>query len=401
MKTQEHGRRRFLKEGATLAGMALGVGAARSASGQTPQSEISAAEILAYGKRSRFVGSARVPAPGLPRVWLNPLQDSAGIITPSGLFFVNTHFDIPDIDPRRHRLLIHGMVERPLFFSVAELKRLPFVSRIHFVDCVTNGSDRRDVSKTVQHSHGRFGCSEWTGVPLSLLLKETGLQQGARWVVAESADSGQWQRCIPLEKALDDCMVAYGQNGEPLRPEQGFPLRFLVPGWEGNINLKWLKRIKVVDVPYLEMPPKQPVSGHWEFEQQVASVITVPSGGQRLAGRGFFEITGLAWSGAGAVRRVEISTDGGRNWKDAQLQNPVLPKAATRFLFPWNWGGEAALLQSRATDDAGNVQPTLAALSQTRGVSLDHWRSHNLPTHTGAVQSWEVTRDGNVEKIYA
>ena len=294
------------------------------------------------------------------------------------------------------------MVERQLFFTLDELKRFPSVSRIHFVECVANSmSAYFPASKTVQHTHGKFGCSEWTGVPLSVLLEEVGAQKGASWLVAESADAGKWLRCIPMQKALEDGMVAYAQNGEPLRPEQGFPLRLLVPGWEGNINLKWLRRLKVVDEPYLSNVPNPPVNGHWQWEQQVKSVITFPSGEQQLFGRGFYEITGLAWSGGGLVLRVEVSTDGGRTWTDAQLQEPRLPKAATRFRLPWNWDGRDAVLQSRATDELGKIQPALAELSKGRGVSLDFWKSNNMPLHTGAIQSWEVTRDGKVQNIIA
>ena len=340
---------------------------------------------------------------------MTPLQDSIGIITPSSLHYVTTHgYDPPDIDPRQHRLLIHGMVDRPLIFTLEELKRLPSVSRIHFLECAGNSDlDRDDQAnaETVQETHGQTSCSEWTGVLLSLLLKEAGVQKGASWLVAEGADAGKHTKSIPLEKAMDDVLVAYGQNGEAVRPEQGYPLRLLVPGWEGISNVKWLRRIKVVDQPYMTKwestmyaSLRPDGKARWfQFEMGPKSVITFPSGGQRLPGRGFYEITGLAWSGGGAIRRVEVSTDGGRTWKDAQLQEPVLRMAHTRFRFPWNWDGEEAVLQSRCTDERGDVQPTLAELGKIWGVNPDYWQSTtNRINHFNAIQPWKVTRDGSV-----
>ena len=415
MKTQGLGRRRFLKEGVGLAGLA--VGAMRSASGQTLGSAIPEARPLdslrAYGERSRFVDSVRTPVEGKPvpfytKLTLTPLQDSIGIITPSALHFVSSHgFDPPEIDPRQHRLMIHGMVDRPLIFTVEELQRLPSVSRIHGIECAGNSylflADRK--AKTVQETHGKTSCSEWTGVLLSLLLREAGVQKGGNWIVAEGAEAGKHSMSIPLEKGMDDVIVAYGQNGEPVRPEQGYPLRLVIPGWEGTRNIKWLRRIKVGDQPYMTKfestgyPSLRPdgKSRWFLFEMGPKSVITFPSGEQRLPGRGFYEITGLAWSGRGAIRRVEVSTDGGRSWKDAQLQEPVLRIAHTRFRFPWNWDGEEAMLQCRCTDDLGDVQPSLAELGKLWGVKPDYWLSTtNFTNHFNAIQPWKVNRDGSV-----
>ena len=411
MNAKKHGRRRFLKEGAALAGLAAG--AIRSASGQTLGSEIPEKrpqDLRAYGERSRFENSVRTPDGTFsPREgWSTPLQDSIGIITPSALHFTVVRFrnDPPDIDPRQHRLLIHGLVDRPLILTLEELKRLPSVSRIHFIECANNSfQSTKGKAETVQQTHGSTSCSEWTGVPLSLLLQETGVQKGASWLLAEAADAGKHTKSIPLEKATEDVLVAYGQNGEALRREQGYPFRLVVPGCEGVSNVKWLRRIKVVDQPYmgkLETTgyPRLMADGkaRWfQFEMGPKSVITRPSGGQRLPSRGFYEITGLAWSGAGAIRRVEVSTDGGRTWKDAQLQKPVLRKAHTRFRLAWTWDGEEAVLQSRCTDELGQVQPTLAELGKSWGVDLDYLLSPATRfNHLNFIQPWRVTRDGSV-----
>ncbi|HLA39097.1 MAG TPA: sulfite dehydrogenase, partial [Candidatus Glassbacteria bacterium] len=334
------------------------------------------------GERSRFENAGRLLGLFGPRT---PLQDSVGIITPSALHFMAAHgYDPPDLDPRQHRLLIHGLVDRPLIFTLEDLKCLPSVSRIHFLECGgnTTPSTWKSRDATVQETHGYTGCSEWTGVPLSVLLQEAGLQKGAGWLVAEGAEPGKHAKSFPMEKVMADVLVAYGQNGEALRPEQGYPFRLVVPGWVGINNVKWLRRIKVVDqfystkwetAGYANM--RRDGKAHRQLEMGPKSVITRPSGGQRLPGRGFYEITGLAWSGWGAIRRVEVSTDGGRTWKDAHLQEPVHRMAHARFRFPWTWNGEEAVLQSRSTDELGQVQPTLAEFSGIWGVNLDFWLS--------------------------
>jgi sulfane dehydrogenase subunit SoxC len=427
MNSEQNDRRRFLKDSAALA--ALAVGGIRSASGQTPgygTPEVSPRDTRAYGERSRFEKSTRKLGSdpltreedpfGLGIIARSPLQDQTGIITPAPLHYVVSRYwgsarAAPDIDPRQHRLLIHGMVDRPLIFTLEELKRLPRVSRIHFVECASNSGSHASIElsglhgKTVQETHGWTSCSEWSGVPLSRLLLEAGVQKGAGWLIAEGADPRHHYRSIPMEKAMDDCLVCYGQNGEAVRPDQGYPLRLLVPGFEGVTNVKWLRRIKVVDQPYM---PRLEATGYtslkpdgigrwFQFEMPPISVITLPSGGQRLPSRGFYEISGLAWSGSGAIRRVEVSTDGGRNWKDAQLQEPVHRKAHTLFHVPWNWDGEEAVLQSRCTDELDAVQPTLAELSKFWGVSLDYWqKTNNYISHFNPIWSWKVTRDGGV-----
>jgi sulfane dehydrogenase subunit SoxC len=425
MDSKRPSRRGFLKNGAALAGLA--VGAARSASAQTSGAQTSGSEatsqasgkfiketkdMIAYGDRSRFVTSIRIPTEGRPSPDVfgltfhvtTPLQDSYGIITPSSLHYTATHRGtfIPDIDPREHRLMIHGMVDRPLIYTMDELKRLPFVSRIHFIECLGNRPNAQ--ATTVQQTHGLTSCAEWTGVPLSILLKEAGIHNGASWIVAEGAEEIKGASSIPLAKALDDCLVAYGQNGEPVRPQQGFPLRLLVPGFEGIYQIKYLRRIKVVDRYYMTYDDY----GHINPDPKTAaltaqlgpkSVITFPSGGQQLPGRGFYEISGLAWSGSGAIRKVEVSTDGGRSWKEAEIRGTAYRMAHTRFGFHWNWDGTESVLMSRCTDDLGQVQPTRAEMAKYFNVPYD--KSFRVRGADNSVQPWRVASDGNVHNALA
>lgn len=409
-------RRRLLKGGAAIAGLAIG--GRRLAMAQTPAVATPATNTTGakpYSERSRFETAIRRPDGVGTRK--TPLQDSMGIITPSEFFFGTQHgAPTPDIDPLEHRFMIHGMVDRPLVFTVEDLKRLPSVSRIHFIECHGNSSPTfhggKDTAShadevTVQETHGRTSCAEWTGTPLSLLLREVGVQKGASWLVAEGADQFKHAASIPLEKAMDDVLVVYGQNGEALRREQGYPLRLLVPGFEGIRNVKWLRRIKLGDEPFMTKLESAGYSrtrlsdgkSRWfQLEMGPKSVITRPSGGQQLAAPGFYEISGLAWSGAGAIRRVEVSTDGGRNWKNAVLQNPVLRMAHTRFRLPWTWDGEETVIQSRCFDEAGQTQPTLSEMSKVWGVDSNYWRSTtNIIGHFNPVHPWRVKRDGGIE----
>jgi sulfane dehydrogenase subunit SoxC len=291
-----------------------------------------------------------------------------GIITPAALHYEVCRGGIPNIDPRKHRLLIHGMVDRPLILTMDDLRRLPSTSRIFFLECAGNSRSewRGANAPKVQFTHGLTSCTEWTGVALSLLLREAGAQKGAAWIVAEGGDATGNERSIPMAKAMDDVLVAYGQNGEALRPGNGYPLRLMVPGWEGNVNTKWLRRIKVVDKPYMTrmestdhtslMPDGK--ARQFLFVMEAKSVITFPSGTQHLPGPGVYEITGLAWSGRGLVRRVEVSADGGKTWRDARLQQPVLRFAHVRFRLDWRWDGREAVLQSRCIDETGGAEST-------------------------------------------
>ena len=399
-------RRRFL----TACAAAAALGAVQSATRQSEAAETkSLKDLIAYGDRSRYVTSRRVavdsrPSPdefGLTFHVLAPLQDTVGIITPSSLHFIGTHRGsiVPDIDPNQHRLLIHGLVDRPLEFSMDDLKRFPSVSRVHFIECLGNQS--RPDDKTVQQTHGLTSCSEWTGVLLSVLLKECGLQKGASWVVSEGAEEVKGAGSIRLAKAMDDCIVAYGQNGEPVRPQQGFPLRLVTPGFEGIYNTKWLRRIKVVDRYYMTYNDYGHISKDVEeaaltFQWGPKSVITFPSGGQKLAGPGIYQLTGLAWSGGGAVRRIEVSTNGGRTWEDAEIRGAVHTKAHTRFGMEWKWDGQECVLQSRCTDELGQVQPSRAQLAAFFKEPPDHYKTHGVQGSDNTIQPWRVAGDGSV-----
>jgi sulfane dehydrogenase subunit SoxC len=361
-----------------------------------------------YGNPSKFEANVqRRQSPGLTTqpqssVSFTPLQNLFGIITPSGLHFERHHSGMPEVDPAQHRLMIHGLVRRPLVLTMDDIMRFPSVSRIHFIECGANsGMEWGNVAvPTVQYTHGMLACSEFTGVLLSTLLDEVGFdRKQARYILAEGADGSALTRTIPIEFALNDVMVVYGQNGEMLRPENGYPLRLLVPGVQGVSSVKWLRRLEVGDKPWytreesLHYVDLMPDGTHRQYAgvQEVKSVITSPSGGQVLQGKGYYEITGLAWSGRGSIRRVDVSVDGGRNWQTARLQEPVVSKALTRFRLDWNWSGAPALLQSRAVDSTGHVQPGLAALRKVRGTRSIY--------HNNAIQTWRVQDNGEVWNV--
>jgi sulfane dehydrogenase subunit SoxC len=412
----DRNRRTFLARSAGLAGAAAaGLGAAEAAAqgleSVPPWMQTMGAPMRGYGQPSKFeakvlrptaTGYATVtPGAGASRT---PLQDLEGTITPNGLHFEHHHNGVPDIDPAKHPLLVHGLVARPLTFSVAALSRYPMVSRICFVECAGNSRLNTQPPKPLQATagaiHGLASCSEWTGVPLALLLSEAGIAPGAQWLLAEGADAAAMSRSVPLAKALDDALVALYQNGERIRPEQGYPMRLLLPGWEGNMNVKWLRRIKLTTGPthtkdetskYSDLLPDGKAH-QFTFEQGVKSLITFPSFGRNLDGRGLYEISGLAWSGAGRVAKVEISTDGGATWREAALQRPIFPKSFTRFRLPWDWNGSPATLQSRAIDEKGNVQPTRAT-----------WIARYAPGqayHSNAIQAWGIAADGRVSNVH-
>jgi len=331
-----------------------------------------------------------------------PLHALEGIITPSGLCFERHHGGVPEIDPDQHRLMIHGMVERPLLFTMDDILRFPSVSRVYFLECPANGGMEWKGAQMdgVQFTHGMVHCCEWTGVKLSTLLAEAGVLPTAKWLLAEGADAAAMTRSIPLEKALDDCLVCYAQNGERIRPENGYPLRLMVPGWEGNVNIKWLRRVKLGDRPwhhreetskYTDLMPDGKAR-QFTFLMEANSVITSPCPEKPVKhGKGFHEIRGIAWSGHGKIRRVDVSTDGGDNWRTAELQEPVLSKALTRFRLPWTWDGAPALLQARAIDETGYVQPTIEQLRKARGV--------NSIYHKNSIHTWRLNADGTVNNV--
>jgi sulfane dehydrogenase subunit SoxC len=367
-------------------------------------------ELIAYGERSRYVTSVRIahPVGGRPspdafgKVFhvAAPLQDSVGVITPSSLHYVATTRGsfMPDIDPKQHTLMIHGLVDRPLTFTMEDLKRLPSVTRLHFIECAGNRHNARQTN--VQETHGMVSCAEWTGVLLSTLLKECGVKGSATWFVAEGAEEVKGASSMPVAKAMDDVLVAYGMNGEAVRPQNGFPLRLVIPGFEGIFSTKYVRRIKLVDRYYLNYND----FGHLDENPKVAaldyqigpkSVITYPSGGQQLPGRGFYEISGLAWSGGGAIRTVEVSTDGGKKWNRAEFKGTPQRMAFARFGYGWNWDGNETEILSRCTDEIGQVQPTREQVAKYWNVPFE--RNYRVPGLDNSVMPWRIGRDGSVK----
>ena len=362
-----------------------------------------------YGKPSQFESNVqRRQSPGLTQtnqasVSFAPLQSLFGIVTPSGLHFERHHQGWWDIDPSKHRLMVNGMVKASKVFTVDEIMRLPSVSRFHFIECGANTAvDWGNVAvPTVQYTHGMLSCSEFTGVPLITLLEMAGADlRNGKFVLAEGADGSSMTRTSPMSLILSgEVFVAYGQNGEMLRPEQGYPLRLIVPGIQGVSWIKYLRRIEVGDKPYaakdeaVHYMDLMPDGKHRQYSgiQECKSVVTTPSGGQVLLDKGFYNITGLAWSGRGKVKRVDVSVDGGRNWRSARLESPVLTKALTRFNLDWVWDGSPTIIQSRAMDETGFVQPTYQQLRAVRGTRSIY--------HNNAIQSWLVQESGEVKNV--
>ncbi|MBV9955454.1 MAG: sulfite dehydrogenase [Pseudolabrys sp.] len=334
-------------------------------------------------------------------VSFTPLHELDGIITPNGLCFERHHSGIAEIDPADYRLMLHGMVDRPLSFTLDDLKRFPRVNKVYFLECAANsGMEWRGAQLNgCQYTHGMVHCVQYTGVPLKALLDEAGVKSGAQWIMAEGADAAAMNRSLPLAKAVDDCLVAYRSNGEMLRPEQGYPVRLVVPGWEGNIWIKWLRRLKVGDQPWHTREETSKYTDLLEngkarqftFVMDAKSIITAPSPQLAPLNKGFNVISGLAWSGRGKVARVDVSLDGGRNWRAAGIDGPILDKACVRFYYEFDWKGEALLLQSRAIDDTGYVQPTKQALRKIRGV--------NSIYHNNGIQTYELKPGGEVENV--
>jgi sulfane dehydrogenase subunit SoxC len=362
-----------------------------------------------YGSPSPFENDVvRFPAPN--RVMRNsgvsftPLHLMEGTITPNGLHYERHHNGVPQIVPEEHRLLVHGLVKKPLFFTVDDLLRYPLRSRQCFIECSGNsatGWNRIPSRFPAGYVHGLVSNTEWTGIPLAVLLDEAGVDKKAAWVVAEGADAFALDVSIPLEKAMDDAVLALYQNGERLRPENGYPLRLVLPGWEGVTNVKWLRRLELREGPimsrdetarYTDLLPSGKAR-QFSFIMEAKSLITSPSTGMVLkSGPGLYQITGLAWSGRGRIREVQVTTDGGKSWAAAALQEPVLSKALTRFRIPWRWNGSPALLQSRAVDETGYVQPSRSELIAKRG--------RNGFYHYNAVVTWKVDSDGTVSHVY-
>jgi len=343
--------------------------------------------------------------------WMNATRESAvsftplaaleGIITPNGLHFERHHAGAPDIAPDSHHLLIHGHVERPTVFKLDDLKRFPLESRFHFLECAGNGALewRGAQSNAVQFTHGMISCCQWTGVALRDVLRYCGLKQSAAWLLCESSDGAGYSRSLPLKRALDDCLLVFAQNGEALRPEQGYPLRLLVPGCEGAASVKWISRIEIGDEPWMTREETARYSDLrpdskarlFTLEMEANSVITSPSPENPLKAKGANQISGLAWSGRGKITAVDVSFDGGVNWTEARLEDPVLPKCLTRFRLPFGWKSEELLLQSRATDETGYTQPSYGFNREDKGETGIY--------HNNSITTWQVAKSGEVTHV--
>jgi len=405
-------RRRFIQKGVSGVAGVLAAGTmpgSASAGSETPASWLVPGNGFSnYGQPRdsrdspiRWISADR-SVPGAGVSW-TPLHDLEGIITPNGLHFERHHNGVPDIDPDTWELTIYGQVDKPLVFDLNALHRYPMTSKIAFIECGGNSNSlwhSKPSQAPAGYVHGLVSCSEWSGVRLSLLLEEAGLKPDALWLVADGLDAAGVTVSIPIKKVMDDTLVALYQNGEPVRPENGFPARLLVPGWEGIVNVKWLHSFQLSDRPLMSRFDtvsytdllKGGQAERFTFEMGIKSLITSPSPGQTLSGPGFHELRGLAWTGNGLVARVEVSADGGKTWNEAALQEPVLDKALTRFRAPWHWDGNKAILKSRAYDSHGQVQPEREVLLANKGS--------NVYYHYNAIVSWSVNSDGSIHHIY-
>ncbi|MBL4646130.1 MAG: sulfite dehydrogenase [Rhizobiales bacterium] len=331
-----------------------------------------------------------------------PIHELDGIITPNGVCFERHHSGIAEIDPSQHRLMIHGMVDKPLVFTMEDLMRFPRENHAYFLECAANtGMEWRGSQLNgCQFTHGMIHNLMYTGVKLSTLLNEAGVKTAGKWLLCEGADSSGLTRSIPLEKAMDDCLVAFKMNGEALRPENGYPIRLVVPGWEGNTWIKWLRRIEIGDMPWQHREETSKYtdlmadgrSRRFTWVMDAKSVITNPSPqAPLLHSKGQTVLTGIAWSGRGTIAAVDVSIDGGNNWHKARIDGPSLNKSMHRFYYDFDWDGSPLPLQSRATDSTGYVQPTKSALRAVRG--------ENSIYHNNGIQTWHVKAGGEVENV--
>jgi sulfane dehydrogenase subunit SoxC len=371
------------------------------------------APLGGHSERSQYVQISRIPeaGPGVRNVdpgnainSKTPLNRLIGVITPTDLHYERSHSGVPDLDPARHRLLIEGSVHKPLILTVDDLKAMPSVSRIHFIECTGNGWEnwkKADPNLTVQNTHGLVSTNEWTGVPLRFLIELVAKDRTSNWMLAEGGDGAGVDRSIPLtDEIMDDAIVAYGQNGEPLRPAHGFPIRLIMPGFEGNLNIKWLRRLKFGDQPWMTRWETARYTQllangkarQFQLRMETNSVITSPSGMMEIR-PGYNRITGLAWSGHGRIAKVEVSTDAGKTWKQASLNDPVLRKAQARFQMDWEWDGKPTSIVSRSTDEKGNVQPDRKSLIDQVGT--------NALFHYNAQQTWSIDSAGRVRNALA
>ena len=413
--THDPGRRALLGRSATAVatGMAaLAAGRSVAAPLAVPASNQAMGRALPeneYGMPSKFEAHVKrrrtdvfVNKQNFSDWSMTPLHQQHGTVTPNGLIYERHHNGVPDINPDEHRFAIHGMVKQPLVFTMSDLMKYPSVSKFYFMECSGNGLTDwlKAASKTVQQTHGMLSCAQWTGIPVSTLLQEAGVMPGATWALAEGADGAAHARSIPMQKMLEDALIVYAANGEMLRPENGYPLRLFIPGWEGNVSIKWLRRIKLGDQPwnlrsetarYTDPMP----DGKWRqfsFAMEAKSVVTSPSGGMKVQ-PGEIEILGFAWSGQGSIRAVDVTLDGGRTWQ-AQLEQPVLDKCLTRFRLRWKWDGRPTSIASRAVDSTGYVQPTVEEIKKVRAIT-------GFVQHHNGIFPWSIDAAGEVKNAIA
>ncbi|MGJ8628399.1 MAG: sulfite dehydrogenase [Sulfitobacter sp.] len=410
-KDQKPSRRAFLTGAA-----ATGAGLATAASAKDPAIKIQpwmqelgvGVDHAPYGMPSEFEKDVKrrsvewLTADPISSINFTPLHDLDGIITPNGLCFERHHGGVAQVDPAEHRLMIHGLVDKPLAFTMQDLKRFPRENHVYFLECAANSGMewRGSQLNGCQFTHGMIHNVMYTGVPLKLLLEEAGVKSSGKWILAEGADAAGMTRSIPMEKALEDCLVAFKMNGEALRAEQGYPVRLVVPGWEGNMWIKWLRRIEVGDEPWHQREETSKytdlladgVARRFTWAMDAKSVITNPSPQAPIThGPGPTVLTGMAWSGRGTIPRVDVSIDGGMNWHKARIDGPSLMKSVHRFYYEFDWDGSPLLLQSRAHDSTGYVQPTKDALRKVRGV--------NSIYHNNGIQTWAVDANGRAENV--
>ncbi len=345
------------------------------------------------GTRSPFEKPVRKPSETSSRT---PLQDLYSTITPADLHYERHHAGVPAIHPEGYELYIHGLVEKPMKFTLADLKRFPAFSRICFLECSGNYRSNANGKITPQEIAGLTSQSEWTGVMLSTLFREVGVKPKATWFLAEGSDAAVMTRSIPVKKGWDDALIAYAQNGEAIRPEQGYPARLFLPGWEGNTSVKWLRRIELSDAPFMTReetskytePIKDGKIRQFSFDMDARSIITFPAYPVQVE-KGWIEIRGIAWSGRGKITKVEVSTDAGKTWQTAKLQEPILDKAHTYFRHLWHWSGSETEIMSRAVDETNYTQPTMAQLIAARGDNKGGY-------HLNPITTWLVQQDGQV-----
>ncbi|MBN08654.1 MAG: sulfite dehydrogenase [Rhodospirillaceae bacterium] len=411
---KNHSRRNFIigglaAGGSVVAGQALSAGDAAIIDKQPWSNELGdGVDVRPYGFPSKFVSNVKrrnvewLTASTESSVNFTPIHELEGIITPNGLCFERHHAGIAEIDPTQYRFMINGLVEKELVFTLDDLKRFPRENKIYFLECAANGGMEWKGAQLngCQFTHGMIHNVMYTGIPLKLILQEAGLKGNAKWILAEGADASAMTRSIPIEKVLQDCLVAFAMNGEALRPEQGYPVRLVVPGWEGNMWVKWLRRIEVGDQPWQHREETSKYTDlmqngkarNFSWEMDAKSVITNPSPQAPLNhARGHTVISGIAWSGRGKVREVHVSLDGGKNWRKARIDGPSLDRSVHRFYYDFDWTGEELLIQSRAIDSIGYVQPTKDALRKVRGS--------NSIYHNNGIQTWHIRKNGEVENV--